>query len=157
MLDVVPTLTRSISHVGYQNNIASCLPPSDIHHATLISIKWLVLRVAVVSNLMEAQHWPETYNADFHSTFQTTWFPIRMCSRPSNGMLGTSDYPQGLRLVEASGKGLEEAMAAYANASARPALDQCTPDEFEADLVGFLQLRGEDQLAIMVKEKRMTW
>ncbi len=53
--------------------------------------------------------------------------------------------------------GAEEAGLIYAANTDRPDLDQCTPEAFEADLVGFLTARGERQLAAHVREKRITW
>jgi hypothetical protein len=51
----------------------------------------------------------------------------------------------------------DEAMKRHVSKSTRPGLDNCTQQQFEADLVAFLQAKGDDQLATFVKEKRITW
>ena len=51
----------------------------------------------------------------------------------------------------------DEAMKRHVNNSTRPGLENCSQQQFEADLVAFLQAKGDDQLATFVKEKRITW
>ena len=40
---------------------------------------------------------------------------------------------------------------------ARPALGTCSEKEFEADLYAFLEQRGEEQLALKLRNKQITW
>jgi hypothetical protein len=51
----------------------------------------------------------------------------------------------------------DEVIMRHVASSKRPSLDRCTPDEFEADIIRFLEVKGEEQLAVMLREKRITW
>ena len=39
----------------------------------------------------------------------------------------------------------------------RPSLDACTEEQFEEDLYSFLERRGEEQLALKLRNKQITW
>lgn len=39
----------------------------------------------------------------------------------------------------------------------RPPLEACTEEEFEEDLYAFLGRRGEEQLALKLRNKQITW
>lgn len=51
----------------------------------------------------------------------------------------------------------EESDHFYAITSGRPALDQCTEEDFEKDLVGFWTFLGEHNRADMIRLQRIQW
>lgn len=50
-----------------------------------------------------------------------------------------------------------EAGKRFAAGSNRPPLHLCSQETFEADLTAFLVSRGDEQLAALVRDKRITW
>ncbi len=51
----------------------------------------------------------------------------------------------------------DEAGKRFAAGSRRPPLHLCSQQVFEDDLTAFLVSRGDEQLAALVRDKRITW
>lgn len=70
--------------------------------------------------------------------------------------------PQETEGGEAADQGAAPALPARASGwhvaySQRPLLQACTEDDFEADLMAFLEGRGQHGLARLIRDNRVTW
>lgn len=74
-------------------------------------------------------------------------------------MLACSEYdePQPLQNEQVDSLLDEEFKRRHLASHNRPALEDCTEEEFEADLCEFLRQRQEPSLAKAVAEHRITW